>query len=185
MIIFKKIFIFILVVTVLTLSVFVGGKVAIRMLYPTTYSELVEKYCEEYGVEKSLMFAIIKTESNFRADAVSDAGARGLTQILPETFEWLRSKTGEKLSSDMLFDSEVSIRYGTYMISILLKEFDNNRETAIAAYHAGIGIVGRWLEDEKYSYDGKNLKEIPYNDTKLYVENVKTAIAIYENIYDM
>ena len=53
MIIFKKIFIFILVVTVLTLSVFVGGKVAIRMLYPTTYSELVEKYCEEYGVEKS------------------------------------------------------------------------------------------------------------------------------------
>lgn len=181
----KKILIFFVVICVLSGSVFFGGKFVMKALYPLGYSDVVEKYSEEYGVEKSLIYAVIKSESNFRENAVSDAGAIGLMQITPHTFEWLLTKTGEDLEEHALYSGEISIQYGTFLLKILLDEFDGQVWTAVAAYHAGIGIVGDWITDSSYSSDGKTLYYIPYDDTRLYVENVKTAKNIYEKLYDM
>ena len=57
--------------------------------YPLKYQEYVEQYAEEFGIDKYLLYAFIKTESSFEPDAISDAGAIGLTQITEETFAWL------------------------------------------------------------------------------------------------
>ena len=59
-----------------------------RTLYPVRYSDIVEKYAQEYRVDKVLIYGIIKTESNFDENAVSSVGAMGLMQITPETLEW-------------------------------------------------------------------------------------------------
>lgn len=183
--VFKKIVVFFLVTAILTSSTFLFSGMLMKRFYPITYSDTVEKYCRLYNVEKKVVFAVIKCESNFKSDAVSDVGAMGLMQILPDTFFWLQTKTGEDLSEDALFNSEVSIRYGTLLISILLSELNGNEETAVAAYHAGIGSIKTWLKDKKYSSDEKTLKKIPYRDTNVYVERVKTTIKIYEKLYNM
>ena len=70
---------------------------AVRLTYPVKYETLIEKYSTEYGVPQNLLLAVIKTESSFDPTAVSSAGALGLTQITPETFSWLQTKTGESL----------------------------------------------------------------------------------------
>lgn len=181
----KKIFVIFVIVCLVFASVTFGGNFVMKKLYPVKYSDIVEKYSEEYGVEKSLVYAVIKSESNFKPNAVSSVGALGLMQLLPETFEWLTDKTGDVLSKENLFEEQTSIKYGVFLLKLLLDEFDGETFTAVAAYHAGIGIVGQWLENPEYSKDGKTFDYIPYDDTRLYIENVKTAKKIYEKLYDM
>ena len=74
--------------------------------YPLRYTEIVEENAENFEIDKALLYALIKAESGFNKDAVSEAGAKGLTQITPETFEWLQTKTGEKLEANALFEPE-------------------------------------------------------------------------------
>ena len=143
----------------------VTARTAIRVLYPMKYEEIVIKYCEEYGVNEALAFAVIETESGFDPQAESEAGAIGLMQMLPETFEWLQSKTGESYETKMLKDEEISVKYGIYFLSILKEEFKSD-ETVLAAYHAGMGKVSEWLSDSDISDDGITLKKIPYSDTR-------------------
>lgn len=155
-----------------------------QTLYPKSYSELVQTNAHEYGIDEALLYSLIETESGFNKDAVSSVGAMGLTQILPETFQWLQTKTGETLSDDALFEPEVSVRYGAYLMSILVEEFGST-ETAVAAYHAGIGRVRQWLGDSRYSSDGKNLYYIPFDDTRAYVDKIMKTRNIYIELYDL
>lgn len=164
-------------------AVFFAGRGMLRALYPLDYIETVDKYAEEYSVPRVLLFAVIHTESGFQPDAVSSAGAMGLTQITPDTFHWLQTKTGETLPDEALFVPETAIRYGALFYSLLLTEFDNDWYTAVAAYHAGRGQVNSWLQNPEYSADGKALTTIPSKDTNHYVHKVLRAVEIYYNLY--
>ena len=153
-----------------------------KTLYPLKYEKYVATYCRKYNLEESFVFAVIKCESSFQSDAVSSAGAMGLMQIMPDTFTWLKTKTGEDLPQKMLFDPETSIRYGCLLYSMFIEQFGSEAE-AVAAYHAGPNSVKKWLEDENYSKDGKTLYDIPFSSTKAYVQNVMKTKDIYEKLY--
>lgn len=163
-----------------------GGKIiyeaAGEYLYPKKYSEYVGQYAEEYGISETLLYAVIRTESGFDPEAVSNANARGLTQITEDTFDWLVMKTGEDYTFDDLFTPEISIRYGAYFLSILQDEYAVT-ETVAAAYHAGMGNVSSWLENDEYSDDGVHLKTIPISDTAHYVNKIMSAMDNYNKIY--
>ena len=165
---------------------FFGGRIAydtvLEYLYPKKYSEYVEKYASQYGISETLLYSVIRTESGFDPDAVSVAGAIGLTQITEDTFDWLVMKTGENYTFDDLFTPEISIKYGAYFLSVLQEEFAIT-ETVIAAYHAGRGNVLSWLDTSEYSDDGMNLKNIPISDTAHYVNKVMSAMDNYYKIY--
>ena len=60
--------------------------------HPLKYQTYVEKYAAQNGLDKYLVYAVIKTESGFKTDAVSNVGARGLMQIMEETFDWIKYK---------------------------------------------------------------------------------------------
>lgn len=172
--------IFLCVTAVFSVS-FTVFNTAIKFSYPVKYEEYVEKYSREFGVEQNLIYAIIKTESSFNPDAVSSADAEGLTQITPETFEWLKTKLGEENEDLSLFNPETSIKYGAFFISYLLDEFGDT-DTAVAAYHAGRGRVNGWLEDKELSPDGKTLAEIPVPETAHYVKKINKALNVYNNL---
>ena len=152
--------------------------------YPQKYQELVEQYALENQIDPLVIYSVIRTESGFDPDAVSDAGALGLTQITPETFEWLQTKTGETYSKEALHDPDVSVEYGALFYSLLLDEFGNDPKTAAAAYHAGRGQVNRWLQNPDYSQNGVTLDVIPTKDTNHYVHKVLKAMDIYSNLYE-
>jgi len=152
-----------------------------KLLYPVEYRELIGGAAQDYGIDAALLMALVFTESSFRPQSVSSVGARGLTQIMPETFEWLLGKTGEQLSLDALFEPEVSVRYGALLLRTLLDEF-TLPGTALAAYHAGRGQVNRWLRDPEISPDGRRLMNIPSPDTRHYVNKVMKAYAKYEEL---
>lgn len=168
---------------VLLFGVFaVAAKSVMQLVYPIKYSEYVEKYSAEFGVDKNLLYAVIKTESSFNPEAVSDADAAGLTQITPETLEWIKWKLGEEDVEASLYDPETSIKYGAFLLGYLLDEFGNT-DVAVAAYHAGRGRVNGWLEDKSISPDGKTLSEIPIPETAHYVKKINRALNAYNNLY--
>lgn len=150
--------------------------------FPKEYPAQVSQYAEEYGVDENLIYAVMKTESDFDPAAVSDVGAIGLMQMTEETFEWLQSKTGEyNLSFEDLYTPDTSVKYGTYFLSILLDSYNGDLTTAIAAYHAGMGSVDSWLSESTTSANGTVLTSIPASATAHYVDKVICTMEVYEN----
>lgn len=157
-----------------------------HLFYPIGYTEYVEKYAEAYGVEPSLVYAVINCESSFDSDALSHADAVGLMQITPETFDWLQQRLQGQVTMgrDALYDPETAIQYGSYLLSLHLKEF-GNLPAALAAYHAGRGRVNEWLGDSDVSIDGKTLDSIPYSETSTYVKRVVRTQKVYQKLYQL
>ncbi|MBQ8171409.1 MAG: lytic transglycosylase domain-containing protein [Oscillospiraceae bacterium] len=161
-----------------------GYQYYIRETHPIGYGSYVEKYAAEYGIDKYLVYAVIKTESSYDHRAVSNVGARGLMQIMEDTFDWIKFRMGDEETeySDM-FDPEVNIRYGCFLLGFLYEEF-GNIDAAMAAYHAGRGAVNGWLSDSEYSRDGVHLDKIPIRDTAHYVDKINAAMQTYIRLYD-
>lgn len=156
-----------------------------RAIYPkpSEYAQYVSRYSSEYGVPEELIWAVIKTESNFKASAVSGVGAVGLMQLMPDTFnEITNSRLNERLDAGMRYDPETNIRYGTYYLSYLYARY-GSWSTALAAYNAGLGKVDVWLENKDYSNNGSTLNHIPYKETRNYVKKVQKALEMYEKLY--
>lgn len=149
--------------------------------YPLKYTESVEQYAQEYGVDKYLLLALIKTESGFDKNAKSNADAIGLTQITEETFAWLKLKMcpNEPVIFEDLYTPEVSIRFGAYYLSRCLQRYNDDISTAAAAYHSGWGTVDRLLQEN----EAEILTEFPYTQMEHYVYKINKAYKAYKELY--
>lgn len=156
-----------------------------KSAYPLGYERIVYEQCEKNGVSPALIFAVIRTESGFNPNAESSIPARGLMQITPDTFEWIRYRLGEdgKFDYDDMFDSETNIRYGTALMRLLIREFGSDTN-ALCAYHAGWGNVTKWLQNPEYSQDGE-IMSIPFGDTRRHVSKALAAKDIYVELYGL
>ena len=174
--------VFVLIAAIISCVCYLGYDKYIEYTHPIKYEQYVTQYAAEYGIDKYLVYAVIKTESGYDPAAVSNVGARGLMQIMEPTFEWIKYKLGDEETKyyDM-FDPETNIRYGCFLLGYLYAEFGNVQAT-MAAYHAGRGQVNEWLVDKSISSDGRTLDYIPISDTAHYVDKIINSISIYKEL---
>ena len=111
------------------------------------YNEYFEKAATTYNVDKRLLIAVAKTESNFDAKATSGVGAKGIMQLM--------DGTAKSLGVTNSYDAEQNIMGGAKLLSQLLKKYDGNRNKALAAYNAGAGNVARYGAKKYSSYYNK------------------------------
>lgn len=116
------------------------------------YSAEIAKAAQTYDVPEKLIAAVMKQESNFKSSVVSSAGASGLMQLMPATASYL--------GVEDRFNPEQNIMGGAKYLRQMLDKFDNNIETALAAYNAGPGNVKK--------YGGIP----PFKETQNYVKKV-------------
>lgn len=96
---------------------------------------IIAKASSHYGVDMGLIKAVIKAESNFNPHAVSHAGARGLMQLMPGT--------ARSLGVNDSFDPEQNVMAGTRFLRDLLKRYQGDLDSALAAYNWGPGNIDR------------------------------------------
>ena len=181
------------VAILLIICISIGGGILInelwnvieQKLHPMDYSEIISAASEEFDIPEYIIYATIKVESDFDPNAVSSAGAIGLMQMIPSTFEWLTGPQhlDENLSTKSLDDPKVNIRYGTYYLSYLYKKFDYNWDNTFAAYNGGETNVASWLKDPEYSDLKGNLTNIPLKETENYVKKINKEIDTYRELY--
>lgn len=153
-----------------------------RKRYPQEYSEYVAKYASEYGVPEYIVFSVIKVESDFASNALSHAGAVGLMQMTPDTFDWVSMLMKRTADHGMLYDPETNIEYGTYLLAYLYMRY-NRWDTVFAAYNAGMSRVDGWLKDPAITNADGQLENIPIKETDKYVDRVNDAIDVYKRLY--
>jgi len=175
----------------LIIVIIVGGINAIGLkryvmekIYPQTYSEYVVKYANEFGVDPWLVYAVIKAESNFDKNVVSNSNAKGVMQLMDNTAEEVAGTlmADENFKTEMLFDVETNIKLGTKYLSDLINKY-GNYYVAVAAYNAGIGTVDKWISEGVIEADGSNIENIPYKETNMYVRKIIRDYGIYTDLY--
>lgn len=113
---------------------------------------------QEEGVDVDVAYGLVKTESTFRTRAVSHAGARGLTQVLPSTARWMMPEISR---ASQLFQPETNLRVGFRYLRYLIDKYDGNTRLALLAYNRGPGTVDRILDrggNPDNGYAGKVLQ---------------------------
>ncbi len=176
-----KLIVFIAVLAILIPAVKTCYTLLLDRLLPLKYEKYIEKYADEYELDKYLVMGVIRAESSFEDNAHSGV-ARGLMQITDDTARWIAKELKLEYSQDMILDAETNINMGCFYLSYLIERYKNT-ETALAAYNAGMGNVSSWLSDARYSSDGMALYEIPYGETKNYVRRVGVFEKLYKKIY--
>ena len=144
-------------------------------IVPKKYTNHVVAYCDEYGLDKALVYAVIKVESDFKKDAVSKSGALGLMQILPKTAIWIADELNENYNKEKMFEPEVNIRYGCFYLRYLFDKL-KEMEIVICAYNAGEGKVFDWVENGMINRD-----KVDYDETRNYLKKVEKFYNIYKN----
>jgi len=175
----KKLMIVVIIIVGIIITAILINKLTIKILYKKEYSEYVTKYSQEYNVDENLIYALIKAESNFQVDAISNKNALGLMQLMPSTAEEVANKNGIQLTEENILEPDVNINIGTKYISTLLEKYECV-EIALAAYNAGIGNVNKWIENEIIKADGSDIENIPFKETNTYVRKIMRDYKIYE-----
>ena len=128
---------------------------------PKEFESIINSCALKYGVDKSLVKAVIHAESGYNPGAVSSKGARGLMQLMP--------KTAQDLKVADSFNPEDNIRGGVRYLRFLLDTFKGDVTLALAAYNAGLARVSQ--------YGGVP----PYEETRNYVAKVLSYKKSYQN----
>ncbi|NTW28598.1 MAG: lytic transglycosylase domain-containing protein [Coriobacteriia bacterium] len=151
-----------------------------RQYYPLDYRAQIVDSALRHSVNPYLVAAVINTESSWRPDANSYAGAVGLMQVMPQTAQDLADSDkvdAEKFPPGRLSDPTVNIEYGTAYLRYLVERY-HEIEASLAAYNAGLRHADEWKKE-----GGDIRAAIDFPETKNYVVNVVRARERYGALY--
>jgi len=158
---------------------------AIFRYYPYRHRTDIARLASQYQFDPYLIAAVVHTESKFVAGATSQRGARGLMQVMPETGRWAASNLGlEKYEDDRLYDPPTNLLIGTWYLAELRREFEGDMILALAAYNGGRRNVKDWLASNQWNGEHQNLNQIPFRETRDFVQRVLIDYRRYVWLYD-
>ena len=147
-----------------------------RITHPLKYEETIRAAAAEYGVEPTLVAAVIRTESRFDPNVESPKGAYGLMQLRPETARFISERGG--VGGDYRYP-KANIRMGTWYLGYLQYRYNGDERLVLAAYNSGESQVDAWISDEGFDI----AHDIPFKETRDYVEDVLKARDTYTELY--
>jgi peptidoglycan lytic transglycosylase len=150
---------------------------------PLAYSNVIRQQAAEKHLDPALIAAVIYAETKFDPRP-SSAGAEGLMQILPGTAEYLARRSGATtFAISDLGTPAVNIAYGSYYLRYLLDHYGGSEMLALAAYNGGMTNVDRWIAQARSQGGQLSVDQIPFPETRAYVQRVLKAQQDYRHTY--
>ena len=150
--------------------------------YPTPYREVLGNYTRQLDLDEAWVYALVRQESRFSAEARSNAGALGLMQLMPTTARSVARRLGiPGVNRDSVHTVDTNISLGTYHLRELMDGLENHPVLASAAYNAGQGRARDWRADRPL--EGAIYTEtIPFSETRDYVRKVMSNTMYYARL---
>lgn len=151
-------------------------------LFPFPFEEQVFRWSQQRKVNPLLTLALIRQESRFEPEIRSRSGAVGLMQVMPATGQWISGKINR--GSYALDNPEDNVEMGTWYLDYTHNRYEQNSLLAVASYNAGPGNVAKWIK--RYGLNDPDVfaEQIPFSETKGYVEAVFGNYWNYLRIYN-
>ena len=157
-------------------------KPIMKLIYPFHYEEIVFEHAQRFELDPYLIAALIHVESKWNTEAVSAKGATGLMQLMPETAAWISERTGIAYQLEVLKDPELNIMLGCWYLDYLRSHI-LSLTAALAAYNGGQGNVQKWLSDKQWDGTFAAISDIPFRETRVYMQRIAHTWGIYQKIY--
>ncbi len=174
-----------IVVSVLLVGVIVSmlHTAADNFALPLSDASIIRKQAAEKDLDPALIAAVIYAETKFDPRP-SSAGAEGLMQILPATAYYLAHLSGGvTFTASDLADPSVNVAYGSYYLRYLLNHYGGDEMLAVAAYNGGLTNVDEWVAHAQAAGHQLAVREIPFPQTREYVQRVLEAERAYRETY--
>jgi soluble lytic murein transglycosylase len=150
---------------------------------PLQYPSVIRQQAAAKHLDPALVAAVIYAETKFDP-RTSSAGAVGLMQLMPDTATFLAKRSGATtFSTADLSTPAVNIAYGSYYLRYLLDEYHGNTVLALAAYNGGETNVDSWVRSAHADRERFRIGDIPFPETRAYVQRVLTARGEYRRTY--
>jgi soluble lytic murein transglycosylase len=154
-----------------------------NLALPLNDASIIRRQAAEKRLDPALIAAVIYAETKFEPRP-SSAGAEGLMQILPSTAYYLaRLSGGNSFTASDLAEPSVNVAYGSYYLRYLLDHYGGDEMLAVAAYNGGETNVDRWVAKADAAGRQLSVQEIPFAETREYVQRVLGAQRAYRSTY--
>lgn len=150
---------------------------------PLTHADVIRAQAQDKHLDPSLIAGVIYAESKFN-DSTSSAGALGMMQLLPSTADFIAQRSGgTRFTTADLATPAINIAYGSWYLRYLLDRYGGDEVLALAAYNGGMGNVDRWVAEAGAQGHRLRVSDIPFPETRAYVQRVLDARQRYRRTY--
>lgn len=157
----------------------------LTLFYPIHYKDEIRQHAIENNIDPFMVAAIIRVETNYKADQESVKGALGVMQLMPDTAKWVIGKANlpDVSLESLKREPDKNIQIGSWYLKSLYDQFEGNEIAVIAAYNAGPTKVRSWIKNGKWNGQLETSKDIPFGETRHYVQRVAHYYEQYVKIY--
>lgn len=149
-------------------------------LFPRPWRDQVEAAATLSGTPSTWIYGVMRKESVFKSDAVSSADAIGLLQLLPSTAKLVAKRFQRPAPTrEQLFDPAINVPLGALHLKELADQYEGRWILALAAYNAGARAASRWRPMDGPRDADVWIENIPYNETRGYVQRILLHVAAY------
>ena len=150
---------------------------------PLSNTGVIREQAAQKHLDPALIAAVIYAETKFDPRP-STAGAEGLMQILPDTAYFIAHLSGGlAFTASDLATPSINVAYGSYYLRYLLDRYHGNEMLALAAYNGGLANVDSWVAQAGAAGRRMSAAEIPFAETRAYVQRVLAAQQAYRSAY--
>jgi soluble lytic murein transglycosylase len=150
---------------------------------PLSDAAVIREQAADKHLDPALIAGVIYAETKFEP-RTSTAGALGLMQILPATAGFIAHKSGGvRFTTKDLATPKINVAYGSWYLRYLLGHYEGDEMLAVAAYNAGLANVDAWVAKARREGGKLAVAEIPFPETRAYVERVMRATSEYRAVY--
>ncbi len=154
-----------------------------RILFPQSYWAQIKAEATRNGLDPYMVASLIRQETEFNPNAISNKSAYGLMQLLPSVGKSMAKEEGTRhLEASQLLDPNINIRLGTRYLRQMLDKFGGQPEYAFAAYNAGDYRVTDWQSIGNYHGIDEFVESIPFTETREYVQAIIRNEEIYREL---